>query len=520
MHFYQALQRNATVLPNTIGTSFKEREHTWKETESRVATIANALTEIGAGKGTHIAILALNSDKYFECLNAIPWSGSVMVPLNIRWSVKENLYSLNDSECSILFYDDTFIEVAKELKIKCKNIKYMIYIGENSAPEGTLDYEELIANTSPIKPVKCDCDDLVGIFYTGGTTGFPKGVMLSHKNLWTSSICLISAMKINTEGERYLHAAPMFHLADIGISYGTVIAGLTQVFIPAFEPKAVVDTIQAKQVNHVLLVPTMVTLLLSEPSLETADLSSLKNIVYGASPMPEGILISAMEKMSSVHFIQAYGQSELSPLISILPAEYHVLDGEKSGKLRSAGQPGYCVNVEIRDTDGNILPTGEVGEIAACGPNVMLGYWKNEKQTQSTIIDNWVLTGDAGYIDEDGFLFLVDRVKDMIITGGENVFSAEVENTLSLHPKILESVIIGIPSEQWGESVHAIIRLNNNVKMTKEEVIAHCRENIAHYKAPSSIEFRVEPFPMTGAGKYKKNELREPFWQDKECSVN
>jgi len=520
MFFYQALQRNATILSNTIGTSFGEREHTWSEVENRVAKAAKGLVSIGAGKNTHIAILALNSDKYFECLNAIPWSGSVMVPLNIRWSVKENLYSLNDSECSILLFDDAFIDTATELLKQSDNIKQMVYIGENETPEGSVNYEDFVSNNEPMTPVQGDYDDLLGIFYTGGTTGFPKGVMLSHKNLWSSSICLGSGMNINKAGESYLHAAPMFHLADIGIGYGTVIMGLTQVFIPAFTPDAVIEAIETKQVNHVLLVPTMVTLLLSAKSLISADLSSLKNIIYGASPMSEGTLISAMEKMPSVDFIQAYGQSELSPLITILPAEYHVLAGEKSGKIRAAGLPGYCVSIEIRDESGNVLPTGKVGEIAAFGPNVMMGYWKNDKQTQSTIIDGWVLTGDAGYMDEDGFLFLVDRVKDMIVTGGENVFSAEVENALSIHPKILESIVIGIPSDAWGEAVHAIIRLSENETITELEIIAHCKENIAGYKVPKSIEFRTAPFPMTGAGKYKKNELRDPFWKDKSRGIN
>ncbi|MFK5947847.1 MAG: AMP-binding protein [Methylococcales bacterium] len=520
MHFHQAIQRNSVVLSNVIGTSFGDRERTWSDIKTRVAKLASALVAKGANKETHIAILALNSDRYFEILNAISWAGSVMVPLNTRWSTKENLYSLNNSLSSVLFVDDAFLEEGKTLMSQSENIDYIIYMGEQEPPQGMLSYEALINESKPIKPVYSGYDDMVGIFYTGGTTGFPKGVMLSHKNLWTSSICLISAMEINQQGERYLHAAPMFHLADIGISYGTVISGLTQVFIPSFTPDAVIETIANKKVNHVLLVPTMVTLLLSSPALNKADLSSLKNIVYGASPMPEGTLISAMEKMPSVNFIQAYGQSELSPLISILPAAYHVVEGDKSGKLRSAGQPGYCVNVEIRDEQGNALPCGEVGEIAAMGPNVMLGYWKNEDQTQSTIIDGWVLTGDAGYIDEGGFIFLVDRVKDMIVTGGENVFSAEVENTLSLHPQILESIVIGIPCEQWGESVHAIIRLHEGADVSTEDIISFCKEQIAHYKAPRSIEFRIEPFPMTGAGKYKKNELRAPYWKEKTRAIN
>ncbi len=521
MYYYQALQRNATRLGDTIGTSFGDQNKTWKEVETRVAKLAGALVQLGISKQSHVAILAMNSDKYFEYFNAISWAGSVVVPLNIRWSLQENIYSLKDSQSSVLFVDDTFLPMAKALIASCDKIKFVIYMGNKETPEGMFNYEQLLKDVAPILPSKGSNDDLAGIFYTGGTTGFPKGVMLSHANLWTSAISVVAEMGLNKEGERYLHAAPMFHLADIGVSYAMVMGGMTQVFIPFFEPSSVIEIIEKKKINHTLLVPTMITMMLATPTINEANFSTLKSMIYGASPMPHGTLIAAMEKMPTVEFMQAYGQSEMSPLISILPAEYHVLEGPKAGKLRSAGRAGYCVNVEIRDALGNILPTGEVGEIAVFGPNSMMGYWNDNEQTVKTVIDGWIMTGDAGYMDEDGFIFLVDRVKDMIVTGGENVFSAEVENALSHHAAIQESVVIGIPSEQWGEAVHAIIRFNEGqTTATKESVIDHCRKHIAGYKVPRSIEFRTEPFPMTGAGKIRKVELRAPYWKNQQRAIN
>ena len=520
MYFYQALQRNASIFRNDIGTSFGDRERTWKEVEQRVTKLAGALIKQGVNRETHVAILAMNSDRYFEYYNAIPWIGSVVVPLNIRWSIKENIYSLKNSQSSVLFVDDTFLDMGKELANHCDNIQLIIYMGEGKTPENMLNYEDLIEHADAIAPVQNNYNNLAGIFYTGGTTGFPKGVMLSHTNLWSSSIVVTAEMGLNIAGERYLHAAPMFHLADIGVSYATVMGGLAQVFIPYFEATSVIETIEHKQINHTLLVPTMLTMMLATPALADTNFDSLKHIIYGASPMPEGTLIAAIKKMPTVKFIQAYGQSELSPLISILPAEYHVSEGKNAGKLRSAGRPAYCVRVEIRDKNGKTLPSGEVGEIVASGPNVMLGYWNNTEQTATTLINGWVMTGDAGYMDEDGFIFLVDRLKDMIVTGGENVFSAEVENALSHHPAIQESVVLGIPSEQWGESVHAIIRINEGHKITDAEVFNHCREYIAGYKIPQSIEIRIEAFPITGAGKIMKNELREPYWINETRAIN
>lgn len=520
MYFYQALQRNATILGDTIGTSFGSKENTWKEVESRVAKLAGALVKLGISNQSHVAILAMNSDKYFEYFNAIPWSGNVVVPLNIRWSLQENIYSIKDSKSNVLFVDDAFLNMGKELITNCEQIKTVIYMGDGEAPDGMYSYEQLLNQAEPITPKTGSYNDLAGIFYTGGTTGFPKGVMLSHANLWASSVSVAAEMGLNKEKESYLHAAPMFHLADIGVSYAMLMGGITQVFIPFFDPAVVIKTIEEKKINHVLLVPTMVTMMLTVPEINEVDFSSLQSIIYGASPMPEGTLIEAMQRMPTVGFIQAYGQSELAPLISILPAEYHVLDGAKAGKLRSAGRPGYCISVEIRDEFGKTLPAGEIGEIAASGPNTMMGYWNNKEQTAKTIVDGWVMTGDAGYMDDDGFIYLVDRVKDMIVTGGENVFSAEVENALSHHPAIQETVVIGIPSQQWGEAVHAIIRLNEGQKATKEEVINHCREHIAGYKVPRSIEFRTEPFPMTGAGKLRKVDLRAPYWENQQRAIN
>jgi len=520
MYFYQALQRNARIFSNNTGTAFGERERTWKEVEQRVAKLASALIKHGVDQESHVAILSLNSDKYFEYYNAIPWIGGVVVPLNTRWSLKENVYSLNNSESSVLFVDDAFLEMGKALAEQCEKIQLIIYMGEGETPKNMLNYEKLIAQSVAIPPVNNDYNNLAGIFYTGGTTGFPKGVMLSHTNLWSSSIAVTAELGLNVEGERYLHVAPMFHIADVGVSYAMLIGGLCQVFLPSFDVDAVINVIEHKEINHVLLVPTMVTMMLASPTLDSANFTSLKHIVYGASPMPEGTLIAAMEKMPTVKFIQLYGQSELAPVISVLPAEYHVLEGAKASKIRSAGRAGYCIRVEIRDEDGNVLPVGKVGEITASGPNTMLGYWKNTEQTEKTLIDGWVSTGDAGYMDEDGFIFLVDRLKDMIVTGGENVFSVEVENALSHHSAILESVVLGIPSDKWGESVHAIIRLNEGHKLTNEEVISHCREYIAGYKVPHSIEVRIEPFPITGAGKIMKNELRAPYWINETRAIN
>lgn len=520
MYLFQSVRRNAQVSPNHVATLDGERRRTWAEIHERVAKFAAALLAQGGLAGEKVAILALNSDRYFELYFSVPWANRVLVPVNIRWSVAESVYSLRDCGATTLVVDEAFKAMGQDIFLQVDSLKMLIYMGDGDTPEGMLNYEALLQAAPPVEPAQSDYDDLAGIFYTGGTTGFPKGVMLSHRNLWSSAMSVVAELSVMDPGTIYLHAAPMFHLADLAFSLANSIAGSTHAFIPAFEPGKVLEAIMVHRVTDILLVPTMISILLGHPALAGADLSSLRKIVYGASPMPEGTLLRALERFPTIDFYQAYGQTELAPVATILKPRFHVLHGPDAHRIRSAGRATLCVELKIVGEEGLALPVGRVGEVAVKGPTTMLGYWNSPEQTRSALIDGWVMTGDAGYLDEQGFLFLVDRVKDMIVSGGENVFSAEVESALSKHPAIHEVVVIGIPSESWGESVHAIVRLRDSATVTEQEVIDHCRRYIAGFKCPRSVEFRAEPFPMTGAGKFRKIELREYYWRGLQRAIN
>ena len=272
--------------------------------------------------------------------------------------------------------------------------------------------------------------------------------------------------------------------------------------------------------TDVLLVPTMVKMILDDPALEGARLASLRQIIYGGSPMPEGVIRECLERLPHIAFTQAYGQTELSPLCTLNPPEYHVFDGPKAGKLRSVGRAALCNEIKIVDADGNEMAPGEVGEVIAKGANTMLGYWNLPQETAAALKGGWVHTGDGAYMDEDGFIFIADRLKDMIISGGENIFSAEVESAISRHPAVSEVAVIGIPSDAWGESVHAIVIRRDGEDVSEDSIIDHTRALIAHYKCPQSVEFRSDPMPLSGAGKALKRDLRAPFWQGRERQVN
>ena len=519
MRLTQFLNSAADTFHNKIASIDGDRQHTWSEWRDRMARLAAALRGLGMTEGDRVAILALNSDRYTEYLYAVWWAGGAVVPMNTRWSAAENAYSLNDSGAQILFVDRNFVPMLDAIRAEASGVKTLIYMSDDAAPEGMLSFEELIAQNAPCNDAMRGGEDLAGLFYTGGTTGFPKGVMLPHRALWYNAMAIAKEIRFNHD-TKYLHAAPMFHLADFGFNTAIAIVGACNVFIPSFEPEATLKAIETHQINTSLLVPTMLGMILAHPTFTPERVKSLKRYIYGASPMPEGLLRQALQAMPHVEFYQAFGQTEMAPVVSVLQPEDHVLEGPKSVRLRSAGLPAVGCEIKIIDEDGNVVPRGTVGEIAARSPGTMLGYWNLPEQTEKTLVDGWVHTGDGAYQDEDGFIYIVDRMKDMIVSGGENVFSAEVESAISTHPDVAGVSVIGIPSDQWGESVHAIVIPKPGVVLDEASIIAHCKAQIAGYKCPRAITLRTEPFPLSGAGKVLKRELRAPYWEGQTRSVN
>jgi acyl-CoA synthetase (AMP-forming)/AMP-acid ligase II len=519
MYLTQSLHRAVQQRPNQTAVRFRNRQRSFLELADRIARLAAALQTLGLVPGGRVAMLSLNSDRFLEYQMAAPWAGGVMTPCNTRWSVSEIAFSLDDSGSSILLVDDAFAHLVLRLREGSSALREVIYCGEGQPPSGLHDYEALLAASTPLPDAVRRGEDLAGIFYTGGTTGFPKGVMLSHNNLCVSGMAL-RAEGFATTGGTYLHAAPMFHLADMGIAASHWIEGSCHSIIPAFQPEQFLAAVERDRVSHVLLVPTMIQMLVGYLSSgHSRDMSSLRTIAYGGSPISETLLDRALGAFPGVEFVQAYGMTELAPLATVNPAWCHTTEGRRRGKLLSAGRASFCTEVRVVGPDGREVPRGEVGEVVVRGPNVMQGYWNQPELTAVALRDDWMRTGDGAYMDEDGFVFIVDRLKDMIISGGENVYSVEVENVLAQHPAVSACAVIGIPSPEWGESVHAVVVLAAGSTVSAEELIWHCKSLIAHYKAPRTVQF-VNALPVSGAGKVLKIALREPFWRESTRGVS
>lgn len=502
MYLTQSLHRALQQYPDRLASIDGDRQRTFREYADRVARLAGALQGLGVAPGDRVAMYSANSDFYLEFLMAVPWADAVLVPVNTRWSEIEIADSLNDADCEILLVDDTYADAAHALQRRCPGLSQIVKIG--TPREGWLDYEQLIADAEPIADARRGGDSLAALFYTGGTTGRSKGVMLSHANLLTSATGVAVQRTWSTPNGVFLHSAPMFHLADLCMWVTHCLEGNTHVVVPGFEPTAVLDMVQRHGVTDMFLVPTMIQMLIDHPDFASYDLSTLRRFCYGGSPISPEVLDRTLRLLPNVGLAQTYGMTELSPIATFLTPDDH---REQSPRRYSAGRAPAHSEVRVVDENGSDVPLGEIGEIISRGGHVMLGYWKQPQATAKAIVDGWMHTGDAGYLDEEGYLFVVDRIKDMIVSGGENVYSAEVEKAISRHPSIATCAVIGLPDATYGERVHAVVVLRSGHELSAADLREHVKTLIAGYKAPRSLEV-VDALPVSGAGKVLKRELR------------
>ncbi|WP_321813076.1 MULTISPECIES: long-chain fatty acid--CoA ligase [unclassified Paraburkholderia] len=517
MHLTNSIHRCLQQTPERIATIFRGRVRHYGEFAARVARLAGALKASGMATDDRVGVLALNSDRYLETCMAVWWGGGVLNPVNIRWSVPEVVYSLDDCDTGILLIDDHFLPMAAGIAKTAKRAPLFIYMGERDAPDGMQSYEALIAQTAPVEDAWRGYEDLAIVMYTGGTTGFPKGVMQSHRNIWSGCVQRVAEAPPIRHG-RSLHAAPLFHMAALSRAINQFIAGETHVVIPAFNALEVLETIERERVTEVGLVPTMIQALIDHPEFGRRDLSSVKRLVYGASPIVASVLERTMALFPGVEFSQSYGLTE-AMVVTTNPPENHGEAGRAKGLSLSVGRAAWGTSVRIVDELGQEVPRGVVGEIVIRGPSVTRGYWNKPAETASALRDGWLHTGDGAYMDDAGYIFIVDRMKDMIVSGGENVYSAEVESAIGRHPSVAMCAVIGIPSAAWGETVHAIVVLRPGEDLAEEQIREHCRTLIANYKCPKSVEFRTS-MPLSGAGKILKRDLRAPFWEGQAKKVN
>jgi acyl-CoA synthetase (AMP-forming)/AMP-acid ligase II len=508
MYLTQGLHRAVQQHPDAVATVCAGRVRTHAQFLNRVARLAAGLQELGIRNGARAAILAVNSDRYLEFVFATLWAGGVVVPVNWRWAVPEIADSLDEVGARVLAVDDSFAGHVAGIRDRHPGLAHVVHVGAGPLPDGAVAVERLIAEHQPGEDVRRGGEELAGIFYTGGTTGRSKGVMLSHANLLTSAMGALATGYYLGEGAVYLHAAPMFHVADFAFGTEQVVCGGRHVIVPGFEPVTVLGAIAEHEVTDLFLVPTMVQLLVDHPRLGEFDLGSVQRLAYAASPMSESLLDRAMKALPNARFVSAYGMTELSPVATVLGPVDHQHRAHRS----SVGRAAPHAEVRIVDPDGRELPRGRAGEIVVRGGNVMLGYWRRPAETAEALRGGWMHTGDGGVMDGDGYVHLTDRLKDMIITGGENVYSVEVENVLCQHPAVATAAVIGVPDDAWGERVHAVVVPVAGKTVTLDDLADLCSERIARYKTPRSLEL-VEALPLSAAGKVLKRELRRPHWE-------
>jgi long-chain acyl-CoA synthetase len=488
-----SLERGLSSCPAAPAIICGTAEFTYTEFTSRVRRLAGALRTLGLKPGDRVAAVSTNCHRILELYIGVPAAGLIFVPLSPRLGRNEIRHALKDSGASLVFTDQDGLDGVGG------DFYSLVH-----------DYDSLISGAEEAAFSDVEADTVATIFYTGGTTGGAKGVKLTHHNLACNAETWTSEWSFD-EDVRWALIAPMSHLAGTNAILTTVAHAGCHVVLPSFSAAGALDLIERWQVTATLVVPTMLAAMAEEQRVMARDVSSLANLSHGGSPISTDTLRRAHEMFPYAGLMEIYGTTETAPNITFLPREENLLN---SPKIRSCGRPVPGVEIAVVDDDNEPVPLGSFGEVVVRGPLVMAGYWNNPDATEAAIICNWYHTGDIGMRDSDGYLYLVDRKKDVIVTGGENVYSVEVEGVLYDHPLVLEAAVFGIPDKKWGEAVHAVVTTRGHVEPA--ELIEHCRARMAPFKVPKSVRITVGPLAKSAAGKILKRVLREPYWSGRD----
>ena len=504
----------SAIVPERLAMVVGDRRTTYEELNVRVNRLANGFSSLGARRSDRVAVMQVNCAEHIETYFAAARLDAVYVPLQFRAREDELIYMINDAAPRVLLVGRRYVDLVRSCSDRLESVEHYVALEEPS--EGWHFYDDLIASASDGERFpEGDGDDLTMILFTAGTTGVPKGVMLSHDSF--SSYILSNVAPADPEiEERNILTVPLYHIAGVHVVMAAIFGGRTLIIQGQFEPKQWLELAERERANRATMVPTMIKLLMDHPDFHQHDLSSLEVITYGAAPMPREVIERAIREFPGTSFINAFGQTETAATITMLPPEDHVLEGSpeeiaaKRRRLSSIGKPLDDVEVRILDDDGEPVPQGDVGNIVARGARLMKGYWRLDDATAETIRDGWLYTGDLGYFDEDGYIFLAGRARDFIKRGGEMVSPEEVEEALRSHPGIDDAAIIGVPDADWGERVRAVVVLKAGQSVSEEEAIDHCRQKLASFKKPESVVF-VDELPRNPLGKVLKRKLRERY---------
>jgi fatty-acyl-CoA synthase len=498
---------------------------TYEEVGRRINHLSRVLARLGVARGTKVAVLLHNCHCFMETYYAAALIGAVSVPVNYRLSPREILFILKDSESKVLVADPDFSKSLDAVRSEMDEVRAIIWTGDEPFRRGAGDvcYEEALseADSLPLKECLLTGEDLCQIYYTSGTTGRPKGVMLSHGNVWTHALGAIAELHL-TDADVWVHAAPLFHLADAWATWAITWVGGTHVFMREFDPQRIFELIQEEKVTITNLIPTMLNLMVNHPDVSRYDYRSLRALLSGGAPIAPELVRKIIDTFRS-DYIQTYGMTETSPYLTLSILKEHLLALPPDEQLRFKSKTGKeTIAVELRVVNERGFDVArdekEVGEIIVKGDIVTKGYWRLPEETEKAIRDGWLYTGDMAVMDNEGYVTIVDRKKDMILTGGENVYCIEVENVLYEHPAVLECAVVGVPDAKWGEAVKAIVVCKPSVSATQEEIIRFCKDRIAHYKAPKSVDF-LDALPRTGSKKIHKDALKRKYWEGHDRKV-